>query len=713
MSIRYVDTMGRLIFVSEGLGGGCYMTMYKKPGKWDSAGSHRLKSKDLPIRDNEAQAQIDLAAYAVKHGWETDDGEPASKVYLRLKGEEPMPKRTYWTKCGRVFEKNSTAAVTGYHIDLNAEENRECVECPFRVEVTEGWGENAKHVRWECRAGSKPPNHKNEWIGSTEDKLSIHIKSLDHNFLEAVMKFCEEHPDLSAGYNQDLDDCRRVISVSCSQNKKGITAKKALIEKFFPETKAKPDEAFEDDKMRTCNAYVCPFNDLEGHCCFADEDPNSDGYQQDVIAAVRDYGCENEDVVLAYKVIEDPDLCDVPGEENESLFDERKCRVCGCTDTNACLGGCYWVEEDLCSKCAEAGVDKPEICNQCENEDTGCIPNNPEGGMCAMFVKEENTALEATGAKDIQTFDYSSVDAETAEFLQEKANRITEIRIKSVVAIGKELAETFDNLSKLGYGEKTKTFDTWVESIGISPRHARRYIDAYRYVIQNLDTIEAAEKIQPSLLFEISKPSAPKELQQAVISGDITTHKEYQEMLKKYQEAEFRAQQAEERAQKEHDKWFREVQTSKSAQARVESLEGQLKILQQQLEQAKRNGSPEKIQELGQRIREYQEQIQEYRAEISKLNTELQEKNKQLKERPIEAAVTKIVEKYPQREIHQTSFKVYGALLTAKSLSDEEIRITAQGDFHRCEAVLEFLEELELRIPTWIQIIEDSRKGGE
>lgn len=598
MSIRYVDTMGRLIFVSEGLGGGCYMTRYKKPGKWDSAGSHRLKSKDLPIRDNEAQAQIDLAAYAVKHGWETDDGEPASKVYLRLKGEEPMPKRTYWTKCGRVFEKNSTAAVTGYHIDLNAEENRECVECPFRVEVTEGWGENAKHVRWECRAGSKPPNHKNEWIGSTEDKLSIHIKSLDHNFLEAVMKFCEEHPDLSAGYNQDLDDCRRVISVSCSQNKKGIMAKKALIEKFFPETEAAPEN-------------------------------------------------------------------------------------------------------------------KPDICNQCENEDTGCIPNNPEGGMCAMFVKEENTALEATGAKDIQTFDYSSVDAETAEFLQEKANRITEIRIKSVVAIGKELAETFDNLSKLGYGEKTKTFDTWVESIGISPRHARRYIDAYRYVIQNLDTIEAAEKIQPSLLFEISKPSAPKELQQAVISGDITTHKEYQEMLKKYQEAEFRAQQAEERAQKEHDKWFREVQTSKSAQARVESLEGQLKILQQQLEQAKRNGSPEKIQELGQRIREYQEQIQEYRAEISKLNTELQEKNKQLKERPIEAAVTKIVEKYPQREIHQTSFKVYGALLTAKSLSDEEIRITAQGDFHRCEAVLEFLEELELRIPTWIQIIEDSRKGGE
>lgn len=30
---------------------------------------------------------------------------------------------------------------------------------------------------------------------------------------------------------------------------------------------------------------------------------------------------------------------------------ERKCRVCGCTWNNACEGGCYWVEENLCSSC--------------------------------------------------------------------------------------------------------------------------------------------------------------------------------------------------------------------------------------------------------------------------------------------------------------------------------------------------------------------------
>lgn len=33
----------------------------------------------------------------------------------------------------------------------------------------------------------------------------------------------------------------------------------------------------------------------------------------------------------------------------------RRCRVCGCTDDEACRGGCWWVADpeggDLCSAC--------------------------------------------------------------------------------------------------------------------------------------------------------------------------------------------------------------------------------------------------------------------------------------------------------------------------------------------------------------------------
>jgi hypothetical protein len=28
------------------------------------------------------------------------------------------------------------------------------------------------------------------------------------------------------------------------------------------------------------------------------------------------------------------------------------CRVCGCTNFAACAGGCWWVEDDLCSSCS-------------------------------------------------------------------------------------------------------------------------------------------------------------------------------------------------------------------------------------------------------------------------------------------------------------------------------------------------------------------------
>lgn len=31
--------------------------------------------------------------------------------------------------------------------------------------------------------------------------------------------------------------------------------------------------------------------------------------------------------------------------------EERACRSCGCTWNNACPGGCYWVDDNLCSCC--------------------------------------------------------------------------------------------------------------------------------------------------------------------------------------------------------------------------------------------------------------------------------------------------------------------------------------------------------------------------
>jgi hypothetical protein len=46
----------------------------------------------------------------------------------------------------------------------------------------------------------------------------------------------------------------------------------------------------------------------------------------------------------------------------------RRCRICGCTDTRACPGGCFWVEPDLCSSCASPSAWQydPEITGKIE-----------------------------------------------------------------------------------------------------------------------------------------------------------------------------------------------------------------------------------------------------------------------------------------------------------------------------------------------------------
>ena len=41
----------------------------------------------------------------------------------------------------------------------------------------------------------------------------------------------------------------------------------------------------------------------------------------------------------------------LPKEPAEKVVVRRTCRGCGCTQYNACDGGCWWVEDDLCSEC--------------------------------------------------------------------------------------------------------------------------------------------------------------------------------------------------------------------------------------------------------------------------------------------------------------------------------------------------------------------------
>lgn len=39
-----------------------------------------------------------------------------------------------------------------------------------------------------------------------------------------------------------------------------------------------------------------------------------------------------------------------------TTVEEAECRICGCTNSQACPDGCYWVSVDLCSQCVGGNV---------------------------------------------------------------------------------------------------------------------------------------------------------------------------------------------------------------------------------------------------------------------------------------------------------------------------------------------------------------------
>jgi len=78
-------------------------------------------------------------------------------------------------------------------------------------------------------------------------------------------------------------------------------------------------------------------------------------------------------------------------------MEERICRVCGCTEDNACEGGCSWVEEDLCSAC----VDEDE--NDVESELMPEAPNEIESAEDEKQVKLQKVEKFTTAEEKLKS----------------------------------------------------------------------------------------------------------------------------------------------------------------------------------------------------------------------------------------------------------------------------------------------------------------------
>lgn len=405
-------------------------------------------------------------------------------------------------------------------------------------------------------------------------------------------------------------------------------------------------------------------------------------------------------------------------EENQVIYPEQKCK----SKNTEC--GYYCVHNEGCALVLAKGDALKTWMQHVGKVDCGVWREVSGTVQTSKEVPAENTALEASASNTVQAFDYSTVDKETAEFLQEKAIKINRIKVEAKLKIAVELEETFAKFAKLPYGNRTELFDKWVESIGFSPRSARNYISGLEWVRKNFPNIEDAMDIQFSLLIEASKPSAPKELQQAIISGDITTHKQYKELEAKLKAeedrrkaAEKKLKDAEERAERAINQKFVAENKAIEAEQRcrkaekdrddsIRAFERDINNLRQQLEQAKRNGDPEKVRELGRIISEKQQEIESLR--------------RQLKEKPIEAtAVREVVKEIIPDEIRTAIItRVESALLTVDYLTDAELKMFAENmaDFAKeeyAEKVDEIIERLNfLKSLLVTEVIEDDDYTG-
>lgn len=162
---------------------------------------------------------------------------------------------TYICKCGRQVKKATNADNTGNR------DTKGCKGCPYLLpwgpdKYIEGQGYTKDVQGYECRM-SPTISYTTTYRGQANDKCTLHILSLDLDFLDEVQAWIYDNAadTLSAGFSRgsmrgiDFSDKGRYsLSISCTQNKKGMAAKAALLDRFFTGGRVRKDKTLVQEK---------------------------------------------------------------------------------------------------------------------------------------------------------------------------------------------------------------------------------------------------------------------------------------------------------------------------------------------------------------------------------------------------------------------------------------------------------------------------------
>lgn len=216
-------------------------------------------------------------------------------------------------------------------------------------------------------------------------------------------------------------------------------------------------------------------------------------------------------------------------------------------------------------------------------------------------------------------FDYSLVDSETADFLRSCEYEMNGIAEDARVKFGRVLKRVQEKLSNHHDG----IFVKWYESGGMNKNDVYYAINVYE-ISTNLENSKKENFLNApkSLQKEVMKKNAPEDLKEKVYEGDITTNKEYQQLLKERKELEQRAKQAESQAE----------QYKKSEEIARKQLEEEQnkepKVIEKEIIKEIDNTDYERIEQLQKEISIVKRELDEKNIELGEVNSNNEELNR-------------------------------------------------------------------------------------
>lgn len=411
---------------------------------------------------------------------------------------------TYICKCGQRVQKSSNADNTGNRLEGYGP-GHECYGCPYAMPWGGNkWDEAAKRFvqdinGYECRT-SRTLSYDSHFIGSTKDKCTCSVVSLDFDFLEQISAWVKDTfplGEITGNFSRDeirptdySHNGRYCCTFVCASNKKGIAAKAALFARFFS-----PDGSRKD---------ITPQQEMEK-----------------ILADIE-------------KAKEDPTCATVPNADAAA------------TTAESAVPNATAEMQTTSESAADASESVPAASPQsCES---GPAASAEASSASLLSTAPQDKPLTFIQQDKCPEFDYSDLPEQTVATLHLAESGYLhgkKLAEKGLVYMGDNIALAHDELCSTvvaqcdngRFAKKEDTFRAWCLHIGITKDSAYRLLQVSALLADSSPRQRAVlESLPPTLLYAVAKPSAPPELVEKVKNGEVSSNKAYQDLLKENQQ---------------------------------------------------------------------------------------------------------------------------------------------------------------------------------